>query len=95
MSTYGQLIGSRHNAEEIAKIIGADAVCYQSIEGLVRATGVGRDQLCLACVTGKYPTPLAQKMADEMKTRFLNGYQEKGRIYETDEDLFQAVAKTN
>jgi amidophosphoribosyltransferase len=85
MSTYGQLIGSKHNAEEIAKIIGADAVCYQSIEGLVGATGLTRDQLCLACITGKYPTPLAQKMADEMKTKFLHGYEEKGRIYEVDE----------
>jgi amidophosphoribosyltransferase len=85
MATYGQLIGSRHNAEEIAKIIGADAVCYQSIEGLVRATGQSRDQLCLACITGKYPTPLAQKMADEMKEKFFNGYEEKGRIYETSE----------
>jgi amidophosphoribosyltransferase len=86
MSTYGQLIGSNHDTEGIAKIIGADKLCYQSIEGLVRATGVGQDQLCLACVTGKYPTPLAQKMADEMRTRFLGGYQEKGRIYETDEN---------
>ena len=90
MSTYGQLIGSNHSAEEIAKIIGADAVCYQSIEGLVRATGQTRDQLCLACITGKYHTPLAQKMADEMKEKFLNGYEEKGRIYETCETSPQA-----
>jgi amidophosphoribosyltransferase len=83
MATYGQLIGSKHNPEEIAKIIGADAVCYQSIEGLVRATGQRRDQLCLACITGEYPTTLAQKMAVEMKKKFVNGYQEKGRIYET------------
>jgi hypothetical protein len=26
---------------------------------------------------------LAQKMADSMKRKFLNGYDEKGRIYET------------
>jgi amidophosphoribosyltransferase len=90
MSTYGQLIGSNHNAEEIAKIIGADAVCYQSIEGLVRATGLSHDQLCLACITGKYLTPLAQKMADEMKQRFLSGYQEKGRIYEAEEAAAKA-----
>jgi amidophosphoribosyltransferase len=83
MATYGQLIGSNHSPEEIAKIIGADILCYQSIEGLVRATGQTRDQLCLACITGKYPTPLAQKMADEMKQKFLKGYREKGRIYET------------
>jgi amidophosphoribosyltransferase len=83
MSTYGQLIGSTHNEEEIAKIIGADAVCYQSIDKLVEATGCTKDQLCLACVTGKYPTPLAQKVADEMKRKFDKGYKEQGRIYET------------
>ncbi len=85
MSSYGQLIGSRHNETEIAKIIGADGVCYQSLEGLIRATGKREDELCLACVTGKYPTPCAQKMADAMKKRFQEGYEEKGRIYENEE----------
>lgn len=95
MATYGQLIGSRHNAEEIAKIIGADAVCYQSIEGLVRATGHTRSELCLACVTGEYPTPYAQKLADEMKEKFLKGYEEKGRIYETCESSQTHSDKAN
>ena len=85
MSTYGQLVGSKNNAEEIAKIIGADRVCYQSLEGLIRATSHTEDQLCLACVTGKYPTPCAQKMADVMKKRFQAGYEEKTRIYESEE----------
>jgi amidophosphoribosyltransferase len=85
MSTYGQLVGSKHDPAEIAKIIGADAVCYQSIENMIKATGQREDQLCMACITGKYPTPCAQKMADEMKKRFLNGYEEKTRIYESDE----------
>ncbi len=83
MSTYGQLIGSNHDEKEIAKIIGADAVCYQSIENLVKATGCREDELCMACITGKYPTPLAQEFADNMKKKFLEGYQEKSRIYET------------
>lgn len=82
MSTYGQLVGSKHSPQEIAKIIGADGVCYQSLEGLVGATGQTEGQLCLACVTGKYPTPCAQKMADSMKKRFQEGYEEKSRIYE-------------
>ena len=85
MSTYGQLIGSRHSPEEIARIIGADCVCYQSIDGLVRATGEERDHLCLACVTGEYPTPLAQRIADQNKDKFFSGSEEKGRIYELDE----------
>lgn len=90
MATYGQLIGSKHSSEEIAKIVGADAVCYQSIEGFVRATGFSRDQLCLGCITCKYPTPLAQKIADEMKKRFLEGYEEKGRLYEIAEAVEKA-----
>jgi amidophosphoribosyltransferase len=85
MASYHQLIGSKHNAEEIAKIIGADAVCYQSIRSFVKATGFSRDQLCLGCVTGKYPTPLAQKIADKMKERFLKGHEETGRLYELPE----------
>ncbi len=85
MSTYGQLVGSRHDPEEIAKIIGADGVCYQSLEGLIQATGQTEGQLCLACVTGKYPTSCAQRMADVMKKRFIQGYEEKGRIYESEE----------
>jgi amidophosphoribosyltransferase len=85
MATYGQLIGSQHTPEEIAKIIGASAVCYQSIEGLVKATGFTRNQLCTACITGEYPTPQAQKIADKMKKKFLEGYEETGRIYEIEE----------
>ncbi len=85
MATYGQLIGSKHSTEEIAKIIGADEVCYQSLEGLVKATGFKQDELCMACLTGKYPTPLAQKIADVMKKRFSEGYEETGRLYEIEE----------
>ena len=88
MSTYAQLIGSKRSSNEIAKIIGADAVCYQSIDGLVRATGEKQDKLCLACVSGKYPTPFAQKMADDMKEKFSNGYEEKCRIYKTEKNEY-------
>lgn len=90
MSSYGQLIGSTHDEKEIAKIIGADTVCYQSIENMVKAIGCRKDELCLGCITGKYPTPIAQKIADEMKQRCINGYKEKGRIYETG-DTSQSV----
>jgi amidophosphoribosyltransferase len=82
MATYGELIGARHDPEEIAELIGADSVDYQSNDGLIKSIGMSEDDLCLACVTGKYPTPLAQKLADDMKARFENGYKETGRIYE-------------
>ena len=82
MATYGELIGSRYEPEEIAERVGADAVNYQSVNGFIKATGLSRDELCLGCVTGKYPTPLAQKMAGEMKEKFEKGHKETGRIYE-------------
>ena len=86
MSTYKELVGVKNSPEEIAKIIGADGVCYQSVDKLVEAIEQTGEQLCLACVTGKYPTPLAQKMADENKAKFLEGYEETKRIYETEEN---------
>lgn len=95
MATYSQLIGSRYTPEEIAKIIGADAVCYQSIEGFAKATGFRRDELCMACITGEYPTPLAQKIADKMKDRFLKGYEETGRLYEIVELAEEVNGKTD
>ena len=87
MATYGQLIGSRNSPEEISRIIGANAVCYQSIESLVKATGFARDELCMACLTSKYPTPVAQQIADTMKKKFLEGYEETGRLYEIREAI--------
>ncbi len=87
MATYGQLIGSSHTDQEIAKIIGADAVCYQSIEGLVKATGFKQNELCIACATGRYPTPVAQKIADTMKAKFTEGHDETRRLYEIEEAI--------
>jgi amidophosphoribosyltransferase len=86
MSTYEELIGARNSSEEIAEIIGADGVCFLSIDKLVAATEQTCNQLCLACVTGKYPTPLAQKMADDAKEKFLEGCKETKRAYKTEEN---------
>jgi len=82
MATYGELIGFRHTPEEIAKIINADSVNYQSPEGFIKSIGLNEDELCMACVTGRYPTPLAQKMADDTRAKIEKGHKETGRVYE-------------
>jgi len=87
MATYGELIGARMEPKEIAQWIGADSVNFQTIEGLVNSIGISKENLCLACVTGSYPTAAAQKMADEIKrqheasknTKVVDG---EKRIYE-------------
>ncbi len=84
MATYGELIGSTREPEEIARVIGADSVNYQSIDSFVKATGMREDELCFGCVTGKYPTALAQRLANWMRRRFESGHKETGRIYEID-----------
>jgi amidophosphoribosyltransferase len=84
MATYGELIGSTREPQEIAREIGADSVNYQSLDGFVKATGIPMDELCFGCVTGQYPTPLAQRLAKWMRRRFDSGHKEAGRIYEVD-----------
>ncbi len=82
MSTYGELIGARLDAEGIAEELGADSVNYLPLTEYVRATGLSRDQLCTGCITGSYPTPMANELASKMRAIVDEGKKEKGRIYE-------------
>ena len=82
MAKYGELLGSRLNPEEIAKWMDADTVNYQTIEGLVSAIGVREEDLCVACATGKYPTPVAQRLADEARMRDNSSKAGENRVYE-------------
>ncbi len=51
--TRHELIAAFGDAEKVKKTIGADSLAYLSVEGLKQA--VGREDLCLACLTGNYP----------------------------------------
>ncbi|MBV8363549.1 MAG: hypothetical protein JO193_03215, partial [Candidatus Eremiobacteraeota bacterium] len=55
MATYDELIAANYSVEEIRQKIGADSLGYLSKEGLVRATGRKREEMCLGCLTGEYP----------------------------------------
>ncbi|MFH2111860.1 MAG: amidophosphoribosyltransferase [Candidatus Bathyarchaeota archaeon] len=83
MASYSELIGARMGPEEIAAEVGADSVSYLSVEDYVRKTGMPRNKLCLGCVTGEYPTPLANRLSREMRDRLRRGKSERGRIYES------------
>ena len=59
MSTRGEFIAQKHSVEEIARLIGADFLIYQEVEGLVGAARAGNEEIdgfCTACFTGEYPT---------------------------------------
>ena len=54
-----KLVAAGRTDEEIRAWVGATSVNYISIEGLIRGLDLPSDELCLACVTKKYPTPVA------------------------------------
>ncbi|MCS7385457.1 MAG: amidophosphoribosyltransferase [archaeon GB-1867-005] len=81
MATFHELVGFNRSDEEVAEILGADSVNYQTVSDFCSA--VGHDRLCLACVTGNYPTPYAQKLADMARSEAFMGRGVSGRIVET------------
>jgi len=57
-STRGELIAARKTVEEIRDYIGLDSLGYLSMDNLVKATHIPREDLCFACFDGKYPVPI-------------------------------------
>jgi len=67
IATHMELIAANKSVEEIQKILEADSLGYQTIDGLVEAIGMDRGSLCLACLTGQYPTPKAQTICEKLR----------------------------
>ena len=65
---------------EMAAELGADSLRYLPVESIARAIGLDADQLCRACITGEYPTPCGEKLAERAAANFENGV--AGRTYE-------------
>ena len=62
----GDLMAANHTVEEMARLIGVDSLAFVSIDGLYRAAGEASragpaPQFCDACLTGDYPTRLADR----------------------------------
>jgi len=47
---------------DMARELGADSLRYLPVESIARALNRTTDELCRACVTGRYPTPHGQKL---------------------------------
>jgi len=58
MASRDELVASKRSVESIRRKLKADSLGYLSIEGLVQAIGLGKDSLCLACLTGQYPVKI-------------------------------------
>jgi amidophosphoribosyltransferase len=62
MATRRELIAAQKSIPEICDFVGADSLGYLSIDGLIKAVGLPKDQFCLACFTGDYPIPVQLEM---------------------------------
>jgi amidophosphoribosyltransferase len=81
MSTLGELFAPKFLeggslTEEIeakmAEQLGADSLRYLRVDAIARAIGAPPRDLCRACITGEYPTPYGQQLAQVAKENFQN-----------------------
>ncbi|MBN2190257.1 MAG: amidophosphoribosyltransferase [Candidatus Aureabacteria bacterium] len=59
--TRKELVASNHSEKQIADFIGVDSLRYLSLNGMLNAMDVDRNNFCTACFTGKYPTSFRKK----------------------------------
>ncbi|MFC1820519.1 amidophosphoribosyltransferase, partial [Thermodesulfobacteriota bacterium] len=62
-STKGELIAARKSVDEICDFIGLDSLGYLSIDNLVKAAVIPREDLCLACFDGNYLVPIDEEIS--------------------------------
>ena len=58
MATKKELIAANYSIEEIQKQLNIDSLGYITLESLVKAIGMPKENLCLGCVNEEYPTEL-------------------------------------
>lgn len=65
----------------MANQLGADSLRYLPVDAIARAIGLPATDLCRACITGQYPTPCGQQLAQIAAQNHRNNI--CGRTYET------------
>jgi amidophosphoribosyltransferase len=73
MKSREQFVANNRTIDEIRKLINADSLGYISIEGLIEAIDKPENDLCLACVNGKYPTRIpgeVQRFQSTLNSKF-------------------------
>jgi amidophosphoribosyltransferase len=64
-----KLMAANMTVDEIRKYLNADSLGYLSPEGMVRATGLPKENFCMACYDGRYPVPYDPRVDKEIMER--------------------------
>ena len=85
MRSFQELIASKYQEmirsgvldpevqRKIAQDINAESLIYMTHEGLIRALGMDREDVCMACLDRNYPTPAGQELDRVNHDAFLKG----------------------
>ena len=65
MATKKELIAANYTIEEIRKQLDVDSLGYITLESLVEAIGMPKENLCLGCINEEYPTELPEGIEAE------------------------------
>jgi amidophosphoribosyltransferase len=60
MPTDRELVASTRSVKAVERWIGANSLRYLDLEGLMRAIGLRKDDLCIGCLTAKYPVEITK-----------------------------------
>jgi amidophosphoribosyltransferase len=78
MPTREELIASTRPVDEVKDSIAATSLHHVSLEALVKAIGIDRENLCTGCLTGKYPLSIEGESCLSRNIDFVVGsYQAK------------------
>ena len=59
--TQKELIAATMSLSELRGYIGVDTLTYLSFDGMIRAVGNPKENLCTSCFTGEYPISIGTK----------------------------------
>ncbi len=72
--TRNELIASTKSVSEVEKVIQATSLAHISLEGLIEAIGIPREDLCLGCLTGRYPVAIPGEEEDKRYIEMVDSY---------------------
>jgi amidophosphoribosyltransferase len=69
MATREELIAAHKTVKGVEFLIGANSLYYISLEGLVSAIGIPKEDLCTGCLTGIYPIEIPGEKCEDMQMK--------------------------
>jgi amidophosphoribosyltransferase len=70
--TREELIAHNRSEDDVRKSITADTLHHISLEALIGAIGLTRDDLCIGCLTSCYPLPIEGEHAKPVRIDFMD-----------------------